>query len=205
MPLLAHIFITRNFKKIQDQIKHKVFWQICPKFWETHPPRKKLSYVPVLHNFQTWFRNADHFLYYQQTPIFSFHFSYSGASLETIFSFDFCTALKILICFSLITRFPNDHKRCSSHLLVSIQHRVAPIKVYLTIYESLKNSHLKSIFRTLNKRFWLTSIQGQPYMKAMVLGLKLVYSFTNFIIPLPVTYVRYSWGNGQRLARRLLK
>ena len=82
MPLLAHIFITRNFKKIQDQIKHKVFWQICPKFWETHPPRKKLSYVPVLHNFQTWFRNADHFLYYQQTSIFSFHFFFFGSLIS---------------------------------------------------------------------------------------------------------------------------
>ena len=75
---------------------------------------------------------------------------------------------------------------------MSIQHRVAPIKVYLTIYDSLKNSHLKIIFRTLNKRFWLISIQELPYMKTMALGLKLVYSFINFIIPLPVTYVRYS-------------
>ena len=60
-----------------------------------------------------------------------------------ILLFDFCTVLKILICFSLIERFPNDHKRYSSHLQVTILHRVAPIKVYLTIYESLKNSYLK--------------------------------------------------------------
>ena len=31
---------------------------------------------------------------------------------------DFCTVLKILICFSLIKHFPKDHKRYSSHLLV---------------------------------------------------------------------------------------
>ena len=55
--------------------------------------------------------------------------------------------------------FPNDHKRYSTHLQVSILHRVAPIKVYLTIYEKLKNSYLKS-FCTINKHFWLTSIQG---------------------------------------------
>ena len=29
---------------LRDQNKHKVVWQICPKFWETHP---KLSYAPV--------------------------------------------------------------------------------------------------------------------------------------------------------------
>ena len=57
--------------------------------------------------------------------------------------FDFCTVSKILICFNLMRRFPNDHKRYSSHLQVSILHRVPPIKVYLTIYKSLKNSYLK--------------------------------------------------------------
>ena len=46
MPLFAHIFITRNFKNIRDQIKHIVLWQTCPKFWESHPPRKRLSYTP---------------------------------------------------------------------------------------------------------------------------------------------------------------
>ena len=54
---------------------------------------------------------------------------YSGASFETILFFDFCTTLKMLICFSLIKRFTNDQKRYSSHLQVSILHRVAPIKV----------------------------------------------------------------------------
>ena len=38
---------------------------------------------------------------------------------------------------------------------------------------------------------WLTSIQGLPYMKTMILGLKLIYSFINFIITLPMTYVRH--------------
>ena len=53
-----------------------------------------------------------------------------GASFETISSFDFCTFSKILICFSLIKRFLNDHRRFSSHFQVSILHRVAPIKVF---------------------------------------------------------------------------
>ena len=55
---------------------------------------------------------------------------------------------------------------------------------------------LKQLFkkssRTINKSFWLTSIQGLPYMKTTALGLKVVYSFINFIILLSVTYVRHS-------------
>ena len=130
---------------------------------------------------------------------------YSGASFETVLSFNFCTVSKILISFGLIKRYPNNHKRYSSHLQVSILHRVAPIKVYWTIFESLKNSYLKKSFHTKNKRFWLTSIQGLPYMKTATPGLQLVYSFINFIIPLSVTYVRHSWCNCQRLTKRLLK
>ena len=46
----------------------------------------------------------------------------------------FCCSIfapKILICFSLIKHFPNDYKRYSSHLQVSMLHRVAPIKVFV--------------------------------------------------------------------------
>ena len=53
----------------------------------------------------------------------------------------FAPSQKILICFSLIKRFPNSHKRCFSHLQVSILYRVALTKVYLTIYEGLRNSY----------------------------------------------------------------
>ena len=63
----------------------------------------------------------------------------------------------------------------------------------------------KKRFRTVNKSFWLTSMQGLPYMKTMALGLKLVYSFINFIIPLPVTSVQHSWCNCQRVAKHLFK
>ena len=50
----------------------------------------------------------------------------------------------------------------------------------------------KKSFRTINKSFRLTSIQGLPYMKTTALGLKVVYSFINFMILLSVTYVRHS-------------
>ena len=43
-------------------------------------------------------------------------------SFITILWFDFCTISKILICFSLIERFPNDYKRYSSHLQVLMLH-----------------------------------------------------------------------------------
>ena len=43
---------------------------------------------------------------------------HSVASFEMILLFDFQTALEILICFSLIKRFPNDHENYSSHLQV---------------------------------------------------------------------------------------
>ena len=70
----------------------------------------------------------------------------SRTSFEMILPFDFCPVSKILICFSPIKRFLNDHERYSSHLQVSILHRVALIKFYLTIYESLKNRYLKKVF-----------------------------------------------------------
>ena len=47
---------------------------------------------------------------------------------------------------SLIKCFPNNHKIYSSHLQVSIMHRVVPIKDYFAIYDSLKNSYLKKVF-----------------------------------------------------------
>ena len=51
--------------------------------------------------------------------------------LELFLLFNLCNVLKILICFSLIKRFPNDYERYSSHLQVSILHRVPPIKAFL--------------------------------------------------------------------------
>ena len=42
--------------------------------------------------------------------------------------------------------FPNDHKVYSCYLQASILQRKDPIKVYLTISESCKNSYLKKVF-----------------------------------------------------------
>ena len=64
----------------------------------------------------------------------------TGTSFETILPFDFCTVLKILICCSLIKRFPNDHKIYSSYLQVSILRRVVSIKVYLKFMTALKTA-----------------------------------------------------------------
>ena len=41
--------------------------------------------------------------------------SHSGASFETILSFELSTISKILMCYSLIRHFPNGRKRYSSH------------------------------------------------------------------------------------------
>ena len=64
-------------------------------------------------------------------------------SLEANLSFDFYTVSEILKCFILIKRFP---KRCSSHSQMLILQGVAPIKVYLTAYKSLKSSYLEKDF-----------------------------------------------------------
>ena len=70
----------------------------------------------------------------------------------------------------------------------------------------LKTATFKQSFCTIkNKCFEPLSIQGLPYIKTNILGLKLVYSFIKFIIPLPATYIRHSWGNCQGLPRHLLK
>ena len=63
----------------------------------------------------------------------------TGASFEMILPFDFCTVLKILICYSLIKHFPNDHKRYSSHLQVSL-HQLVSIKLSLKFTTALKTT-----------------------------------------------------------------
>ena len=67
-------------------------------------------------------------------------------SLEANLSLDFYTVSEILKCFILTKRFHNDHKRCSSHSQMLILQGVALIKVYLTIYKSLKSSYLQKVF-----------------------------------------------------------
>ena len=67
-------------------------------------------------------------------------------SLEANLSLDFYTVSEILKCFILTKRFHNDHKRFSSHSQMLILQGVALIKVYLTIYKSLKSSYLQKVF-----------------------------------------------------------
>ena len=60
--------------------------------------------------------------------------------LRRFYRLIFCTVLKILICCSLIKRFPNDHKIYSNYLQVSILRRVVSIKTYLKFMTALKTA-----------------------------------------------------------------
>ena len=45
------------------------------------------------------------------------------------------------------------------------------------------------------KRFSQPQFKGSPIQRQTALGLKLVYSFINFVIPLRATYIRHSQRN----------
>ena len=55
------------------------------------------------------------------------------------------------------------------------------------------------------KRFSQPQSKGSPIQRQTALGLKLVYSFINFVIPLPATYIRHSQKNCRRPAKRMVK
>ena len=55
------------------------------------------------------------------------------------------------------------------------------------------------------KRFSQPQSKGPPIQRQTALGLKLVYSFINLIIPLPATYIRHSRRNCRRLPKSMLK
>ena len=55
------------------------------------------------------------------------------------------------------------------------------------------------------KRFSQPQCKGSPIQRPTALGLKLVYSFINFVIPLPATYIRYFQRNCRRLPKRIAK
>ena len=55
------------------------------------------------------------------------------------------------------------------------------------------------------KRFSQPPSKGSPIQRQTVLGLKLIYSFINFVIPLSATYIRYSPRNCRRLPKRMVK
>ena len=79
-----------------------------------------------------------------------------------------------------------------------------PYKGYLTIYESLKNSYLKKVFvYTMHKKIFQS--KGSPIQKETTLGLKLVYSFINFLIRVPATYITCSKRNCGKLQKCMVK
>ena len=52
---------------------------------------------------------------------------------------------------------------------------------------------IQKSFRTMIKKcFRQPQAKGSPIQRETALGLKLVYSFINFEIPLPSTYIRHS-------------
>ena len=71
----------------------------------------------------------------------------------------------------------------------SILPRVALIKVY---FESLKNNYLKKSFRIINKRRFYKALS---YMKTNGLEIEVGLQLIKFVIPLPVTNIRYCRGN----------
>ena len=82
---------------------------------------------------------------------------------------------------------------------------MAPIKICLTIYESLKNSYLKGFGTMSKKRFSQPQSKGSPMQRQTARGLKLVYSFINFVIPLPATYIRHSQRDCPRPPKGMVK
>ena len=55
------------------------------------------------------------------------------------------------------------------------------------------------------KRFSQPQSKGSPIQRQTALGLKLVYSFINFVIPFPETYIRHSRRNCRRLPESMVK
>ena len=55
------------------------------------------------------------------------------------------------------------------------------------------------------KRFTQPQSKGSPIQRKTALGLKLVYSFINFAIPLPAACIRHSQRNSRRPPKRMVK
>ena len=55
------------------------------------------------------------------------------------------------------------------------------------------------------KRFSQPQCKGSPIQRQMALGLKLVYSFINFVTPLPATSIRHSKRDCRRPPKRMIK
>ena len=55
------------------------------------------------------------------------------------------------------------------------------------------------------KRFSQPQSKGSPIQRQTALGLKLVYSFINFVTSLPATYIRHSRRNCRRQPKSMVK
>ena len=55
------------------------------------------------------------------------------------------------------------------------------------------------------KRFSQPQSKGSPIQRQTALGLTLIYSFINFVIPLPATYIRHSQRNCRKPPKRMVK
>ena len=71
---------------------------------------------------------------------------------------------------------------------------MAPIKVYVTVHESLKNRYLKKVLYHKLDTF-LANLEPRSVMKTNGLGIEVGLQLTNFIISLCATYIRHSRGN----------
>ena len=55
------------------------------------------------------------------------------------------------------------------------------------------------------KHFSQPQSKGSPIQRQTALGLKLIYSFINFVIPLPATYIRHSERDCRKPTKRMVK
>ena len=55
------------------------------------------------------------------------------------------------------------------------------------------------------KHFSQPQSKGSPIQRQTALGLKLIYSFINFVISLPATYIRHSERNCRKPTKRMVK
>ena len=140
MSLFAHIFITRNFKKIRDQIKHIVLWQTCPKFWESHPPRKRLSYTPVMSRLDVSKRKLLWGSFISKTSVII-----SGAKLFFTLNISVANIWRFRWC--IVTELSSSKR---------------PLKVsLLSLYTSLKALSCILLIQLFNWLLWNIQIKGQ--------------------------------------------
>ena len=71
---------------------------------------------------------------------------------------------------------------------------MAPIKVYVTVHESLKNRYLKKVLYHKQDTF-LANLEPRSVMKTNGPGIEVGLQLINSVIFLCVIYIRHSGGN----------